>query len=346
MVGALEPGVARGCGRPQSDAPFGTVPSVNSLLETSLPLPNRRQGKVRDVYDLPPAAQGRAGAPSGPRLLIVATDRISAFDVVMPTPIPGKGRILTDISTRWFSLIAQRKLTPTHLITTDVREVPGLSDAERESLRGRVTIARRCRVVPVECVVRGYLDGSGWNEYSANGRVCGVALPAGLKRGDRLPQPIFTPATKEAVGKHDENIDFDKACAIAGAAVMTRLRDVSIALYREAHGYAVAKGLILADTKFEFGYPVDASGADTGEAPILIDEALTPDSSRYWDATKWKPGGEQASFDKQFLREYLLRLVERGAWNKQAPGPALPADVVEGTRARYESVLRQLFGGE
>lgn len=320
------------------------MPGVNSLLETTLSFANRRQGKVRDVYDLPDARQERTGAPAGPRLLIVATDRISAFDVVMPTPIPGKGRLLTDISTRWFGLIAQRKLAATHLITTDVREVPGLTEAEQHALRGRVMIARRCRVVPVECVVRGYLDGSGWNEYAAAGKVCGVALPAGLKRGDRLPHPIFTPATKEAVGRHDENIDFDAACAIAGADVMTHLRDVSIQIYREAHGYAAGKGLILADTKFEFGFPVDASGADTGEAPIVVDEALTPDSSRYWDAAKWQPGGEQPSFDKQFLREHLLRLVARGQWNKQAPGPELPEDVVEGTRERYESVLRRLFG--
>lgn len=331
---------------PQAGGHLGTVRSVESLLETTLPLANRRRGKVRDVYDLPAARQDRAGAQPGPRLLIVATDRISAFDVVMPTPIPGKGRLLTDISARWFSFIGQRKLTATHLITTDVREIPGLSESERESLRGRVMIARRCRVVPVECVVRGYLDGSGWSEYSANGRVCGVALPTGLRRGDRLPSPIFTPATKEAIGKHDENIDFERACAIAGAEVMTRLRDVSLSIYREAHGFARSRGLILADTKFEFGFPVDEAGADTGEAPILIDEALTPDSSRYWDAAKWAPGGEQASFDKQFLREHLLRLVAQGAWNKQAPGPELPEDVVEGTRARYESVLRQLFGGQ
>ncbi len=320
---------------------------MSDLIETRLRLPNRRRGKVRDIYDLPPDPQPRAGSPAvagAPRLLIVATDRISAFDVVMPTPITGKGRLLTEIAARWFSLIAVRRLAPTHLITTDVREVPALDAAQRDELRGRVMIGRRCRVVPIECVVRGYLDGSGWNEYQHNGAVCGVPLPPGLRRGDRLPTPIFTPATKEEVGRHDENIDFDRACAVVGAEVMTRLRDISLTIYREAHGYALAKGLILADTKFEFGFPVDAEGRATGEAPILIDEALTPDSSRFWDAARWAPGGEQVSFDKQFLREYLLRLVERGLWDRQAPGPELPAEVVEGTRARYQEVRDRLFG--
>lgn len=317
------------------------------VIETALELPNRRRGKVRDIYDLPPDPTPLAGRPAmsgAPRLLIVATDRISAFDVVMPTPIPGKGRLLTEIAARWFSLIAARRLAPTHLITTDVREIPGLDAARRDELRGRVMIGRRCRVVPIECVVRGYLDGSGWNEYQEKGEVCGVSLPPGLRRGDRLPHPIFTPATKEEIGRHDENIDFDRACDAAGAEVMTRLRDISMKIYREAHGYALAKGLILADTKFEFGFPVDAEGRETGEAPILIDEALTPDSSRFWDAAKWAPGGEQASFDKQFLREYLLRLVAKGKWNKQAPGPELSAEIVEGTRARYQEVRDRLFG--
>ncbi len=310
---------------------------MDALTRTNLPLPGRREGKVRDIYDLPPES------PGGPaRLLIVATDRISAFDVVMPTPIPGKGRLLTEVSARWFEFIREKRLAPTHVITGDVSGVPGLAPGERDAIRGRASVVRRCRVVPVECVVRGYLDGSGWGEYRQTGEVCGVALPPGLRRGDRLPEPIFTPATKEAVGVHDQNITFERACEIAGADVMRHLREMSLAIYRAAHEYSAGRGLFLADTKFEFGMPEGARGEAASE-PILVDEALTPDSSRYWDASAWNPGGEQVSFDKQFLREFLNRLVDQGRWNKQPPGPDLPADVVEGTLARYRAVRDRLF---
>jgi phosphoribosylaminoimidazole-succinocarboxamide synthase len=321
-------------------------------LETALPLP-RRQGKVRDVFDLPPDPRTGAG-----RLLMVASDRISAFDVVMPTPIAGKGALLTRVSILWFDLIRARGLVPTHLITTDLG---GLADEgvltreQARGLEGRSMIVRRARVVPIECVARGYLDGSGWNEYREAGAVCGVTLPPGLKRGDRLPTPIFTPATKEAVGTHDINVDFATAAvatdawlatspgmvrgrplAASGRALMERLRDLTLAIYAMAHEHARARGLILADTKFEFGFD-----EATGEL-MLVDEVLTPDSSRYWDAQKWTPGGEQASFDKQFLREYLNGLTAAGTWDKKPPGPALPPDVVRGTVARYEEVRRRL----
>lgn len=312
---------------------------MDAVFETRLPLPNRRQGKVRDIYELPE----ERGGPAGGGLLIVASDRISAFDVVMPTPIVGKGRLLTDISTRWFDFIHQRGLAPTHLVSTSVAGITGISDADRASLEGRSMIARRCRVVPIECVVRGYLDGSGWVDYQATGSVCGVALPKGLQRGDRLPSPIFTPATKEEMGAHDQNIDFERACGAVGRDVMERLRSISMGIYNAAHAYAESRGVILADTKFEFGFPFDASGR-AGAEPMLIDEVLTPDSSRYWDARLWQPGKEQASFDKQFLREYLNGLVAQGKWNKQAPGPSLPGDIVSGTLARYEEAVRRLFG--
>lgn len=312
---------------------------MDAVFETRLPLPNRRQGKVRDIYELP---EDRGGPPGG-GLLIVASDRISAFDVVMPTPIAGKGRLLTDISTRWFEFIRQRGLAPTHLVSTSVAGITGISEVNRVSLEGRSMIARRCRVVPIECVVRGYLDGSGWVDYQATGSVCGVGLPKGLRRGDRLQQPVFTPATKEEMGAHDQNIDFERACGAVGRDVMERLRTMSLEIYNAAHAYAESRGVILADTKFEFGFPLDAAGGVGGEV-MLIDEVLTPDSSRYWDAARWQPGHEQASFDKQFLREYLNSLVGQGKWDKQAPGPSLPDEVMAGTLARYREALRRLFG--
>jgi len=279
-------------------------------------------------------------------LLVVATDRISAFDVVMPTPIPGKGRILSGMSVAWFAMVERWGVAKTHLLSTDVAEVPGLEGADLRMLTGRSMIVRRCEVVPVECVARGYIEGSGWKEYQETGRVCGITLPAGLRRGDALPTPIFTPATKERLGKHDENVPFDRAAEIAGRSTMDLLREMTMAIYMRAHAYAKERGVILADTKFEFGFPVDASGARIGKDPILIDEALTPDSSRYWDAGKWKPGGEQVSFDKQFLREYLQGLVDRKQWNKSAPGPALPDAVVRGTLDRYERIRELLFGAD
>jgi phosphoribosylaminoimidazole-succinocarboxamide synthase len=312
-----------------------------AVFETRLPLPGRRQGKVRDVYELPPMQPGGV-----PRLLIVATDRISAFDVVMPTPIPGKGILLTAISAAWFRFIEQRGLVATHVLPgplADALKGVGLSREHREMLEGRTTVARRCRVVPVECVVRGYLAGSGWVEYQAHGTVCGVALPPGLRQGDRLPEAIFTPATKAEQGEHDENISFERACEIAGRGVMERLRSISLAIFGAASAHALQRGVILADTKFEFGFPLDAQGRDDGE-PILVDEALTPDSSRFWPADEWRPGQEQPSFDKQYLREHLLRLVAQGQWAKQPPAPALPEEVVRNTRARYEEAARRLFG--
>ncbi len=314
-----------------------------ALLQTDLPWPNKRQGKVRDVYDLPAAKPG-----GEPRLLIIATDRISAFDVVMPTPIAGKGQLLTEISTRWLEFIQSRRLARTHLLSTRVEDLPwsGIDASKaagmRRDLAGRITIARRCRVIPVECVVRGYLEGSGWKEYQATGSVCGVRLPAGLRQCDRLPEPIFTPATKAPQGQHDENISFARARELVGTPTMTVLRDQSIAIYRAAAEYALARGIIIADTKFEFGLPVDERGEPTSTEPILIDEALTPDSSRFWPADDYAPGRAQRSYDKQFLREYLESLVARGEWNKQAPGPALPPEIVAATLDRYAQARDRL----
>jgi phosphoribosylaminoimidazole-succinocarboxamide synthase len=305
------------------------------LLATNLPLAGRRQGKVRDLYDLPPAGPGQPA-----RVLIIATDRISAFDVVMPTPIPGKGRILTQISTRWFEMIERAGLCETHTLSTNASDIPGLTEAQRAPLVGRIVIAQRCRVIPVECVVRGYLAGSGWVEYQAGGAVCGVPLPPGLRNGDRLPEPIFTPATKAELGAHDENIDFDRACDIAGAETMTQLRDISIAIYKMAHEHARKRGVVLADTKFEFGFTEGELGH---ERLLLVDEALTPDSSRFWPGDAWSPGREQESFDKQFVRNYLLGLVRDGHWKKQAPGPVLPDEIVERTLERYQTAAHLLF---
>ncbi len=315
-----------------------------AVFETRLPLPNRRQGKVRDIYDLPPAG----GEPGG--VLIVASDRLSAFDVVMRTPIPGKGLILTDMSRRWFDLISQQRLAETHVVSFDAADLKrwGVSAADAEALAGRVCIGRRCEVIPVECVVRGYLDGSGWKEYRETGRICGIELPPGLKRGSRLPEPIFTPATKAEMGEHDENIDYERACSIAGEGVMEHLREVSHRIYAAAHEYASQRGVILADTKFEFGFPLNADGVRTGEAPIVVDEVLTPDSSRYWPAEHWKPGGEQLSYDKQFVRDYLQELTDQGKWDKspdsEGLGPELPDEVVLGTQRRYREALESLFG--
>lgn len=333
-----------------ANAPLGPDSSpAGPLTGTDLPLPGKRSGKVRDVYDLPPAE------PGGPeRTLLVASDRLSAFDVVLPTPITGKGAMLTGLSAAWFALIRSWGIIPDHLLSTDAATVPSLSDAERAAITGRCMIGRRCRVVPIECVARGYLEGSGWADYQATGTICGVPLPPGLKQADRLPQPIFTPATKAEQGEHDQNITFEQGCAIVGEPMMARLRDATLRIYQNAHDYAASRRVILADTKFEFGVPVEimpdpprspeAWSAHAGQA-ILIDEALTPDSSRYWPAESWKPGQAQASFDKQFVREYLQKLVNNGQWNKAAPGPALPPEVVAGTVQRYQEAWDRLFGG-
>ncbi len=329
---------------------------VSSLLPD---FPLVRRGKVREVFRLPtiapvsapsapttpntqtatpPLASPSLAAPEG-RLLMVASDRISAFDVVMPTPIPGKGRLLTEISAWWFAFLQSRGICQSHLISTDAPDIDaavGPDPKVRSYLRGRSTICRACEVIPVECVVRGYLEGSGWKEYQATGSVCGVSLPAGLKQCDKLPEPIFTPATKAAVG-HDENISFDHAAELIGLETAAVVRDLSLSIYKAASQHALSRGIIIADTKFEFGIPV-ADLERAGRAwvpPILIDEAITPDSSRFWPARDYKPGKAQKSFDKQFLREYLEELAAAGTWDKNAPGPELPEAVIAGTLARY-----------
>jgi len=281
---------------------------MSVLLSTDLPFPVFRRGKVRDVYDL------------GKQLLIVASDRISAFDCVMPEGIPDKGKILTAVAAYWFA--ATEDLVPNHF-----RGNPGWPanlEPYRVALAGRAVIVEKTRPLPVECVVRGYLAGSGWKEYQVNGRVCGVNLPSGLRLADRLPQPIFTPATKAEEG-HDENIPFEQMAEIVGADLAVRLRELSLALYGRGAELAAERGILLADTKFEFGL------SDAGEL-ILIDEALTPDSSRYWLADSWAPGGNPPSLDKQFLRDYLETL---DGWDKQPPAPHLPEAIVAGIRERY-----------
>ena len=281
---------------------------MSILLSTDLPFPIFRRGKVRDVYDL------------GNRLLIVATDRISAFDCVMPEGIPDKGRILTAVAAYWFA--ATQDLVPNHFRGDP--EWPAELGPFHEALAGRAVVVEKTSPLPVECVVRGYLAGSGWKEYQAGGAVCGVPLPPGLRLADRLPEPIFTPATKAEEG-HDENIPFERMAEIVGGEQATRLRDLSLALYRRGSELAAGRGILLADTKFEFGL------SSAGEL-ILIDEALTPDSSRYWLADSWAPGRTPPSLDKQFLRDYLETL---DGWDKQPPAPHLPAEVVAGVRARY-----------
>jgi len=306
---------------------------MQGLFETRLNLPGPRRGKVRDVYELPD--------DTGERLLIVATDRISAFDVVMPTAIVGKGRVLTRLSTFWLRFIEQAGICRTHLISEDVGQVPdaafGTGGTPRDVLAERITIARRARVIPIECVVRGYLEGSGWKEYQASGSVCGVQLPSGLKQCDKLPQPIFTPATKEEQGRHDENISFERASTLVGGPLMERLREVSLQIYNKAADHAAARGVIIADTKFEFGLEGD------NPEPMLVDEALTPDSSRFWPAADYQPGRAQRSFDKQYLREYLETLVAKGEWNKQAPGPVIPESVAKATLQKYEEAAERLM---
>lgn len=324
-----------------SGSPTAVTPATGAVFETRLNLPGLRQGKVRDVYDLPAGGEG-------PRLLIVATDRISAFDVVMPTPIAGKGRLLTELSLFWLRFIERKGICKTHLISGDVDAVPSTAFAAggttRDELSGRITIARKAKVIPIECVVRGYLEGSGWKEYQATGSVCGVRLPSGLRQCDKLPEPIFTPATKEELGKHDENISFERACEIVGTPTMATLKRFSLEVYKAASVHAAAREIIIADTKFEFGHVVDANGkVDKSSDPILIDEALTPDSSRFWPAATYTPGKAQQSYDKQFLREYLESLVAKNAWNKQAPGPTLPAEIASKTLAKYREARDSLI---
>lgn len=311
------------------------APIEYSVRRTDLNLPERREGKVRDLYRVPSVDSGKSA------MLLIATDRLSAFDVVLPTDIPGKGRLLTEIATFWLRKIEKAGLCRSHLISTDPACIPNSAfegvSTTRDDLQGRCMIGRLCRVVPVECVVRGYLEGSGWKDYQRTGSVCGVPLPAGMKQCDRMPEPIFTPATKAEQGMHDENISFEVACDIAGRGLMERLRELSLAIYRLASEHAEQRGIIIADTKFEFGIPLEG-----GHDPILIDEALTPDSSRFWPADDYQPGRAQRSFDKQFVREYLETLVSSGKWNKTPPGPELPESVVRGTLDRYREACERL----
>jgi phosphoribosylaminoimidazole-succinocarboxamide synthase len=290
---------------------------AKTLLQSSLPLPVRR-GKVRDVYDL------------GDTLLIVATDRISAFDCVMPNGIPDKGRLLTALSLFWFEMFS--KEFPNHLIATDVSDYPGGVRAYTDQLTGRSMLVKKAQVIPIECVARGYITGSGWKEYLASGTVCGIKLQPGLKQCDKLPEAIFTPATKEESG-HDLNIDFAETSQRIGAKTADELRRRTLSLYAKAAEHARPRGVIIADTKFEFGVMSDGS-------IILIDEVLTPDSSRFWPADQYAPGRDQPSFDKQFVRNYL----EKQTWDKNPPAPALPEEVVEGTRKRYVHAYEMLTG--
>ena len=300
------------------------------VMETDLGLPNKRSGKVRDLYDveLPDGEQG---------LLIVATDRVSAFDVVLANGPAGKGIVLTQISKFWFDHFAG--VIDDHLISTDPADVPGLTAAEQALLDRRMMLCRRTRVLPVECIARGYLAGSGWKDYQRDGKVCGIDLPPGLVNGDRLSKPLFTPSTKAETG-HDENISFAQGAAIVGDETMAWLQEKTLRLYGLARDYAFERGIVLADTKFEFGTHADRT------EPILIDEIFTPDSSRFWPADRWLPGQEQPSFDKQYVRDYLETLVADGRWDKTAPGPALPDAVLANTLARYLEAYRRLTGTE
>jgi phosphoribosylaminoimidazole-succinocarboxamide synthase len=292
-------------------------PQMNAVVsQTNFPgLKLRGRGKVRDIYEL------------DDRLLIVATDRLSAFDVVLPTPIPDKGRVLTQLSVFWFEKLAD--VVPHHVITAT--DFTGELAPYAESLRGRAMLVRKTDPAPIECVVRGYIVGSGWKDYQKTGKICGIPLPAGLRESDRLPEPIFTPSTKATTG-HDENISFEETVERVGRKLAERLRDVSLEIYKRAVEHAAARGIIIADTKFEFGLQ--------GDQLIWIDEALTPDSSRFWPADQYQPGRSQPSFDKQYVRDYL----EQIGWNKQPPAPALPPEVVKATTAKYREAYERITG--
>jgi phosphoribosylaminoimidazole-succinocarboxamide synthase len=294
--------------------PFGAAMRV--VRETNFTgLSPAARGKVRDIYD------------AGDKLLIVATDRLSAFDVILPTPIPDKGRVLTQLSLFWFDLL--QDVIPNHVLSAT--KFPAPFDAYLEELAGRSMLVRKTVPLPIECVVRGYVSGSGWKDYQRTGEICGNALPPGLRESDRLPEPIFTPATKAATG-HDENISFERVASLIGRERARQVRDVSLEIYGRAVRYAEPRGILLADTKFEFGLLKDEL--------IWIDEALTPDSSRFWPAAQYKPGGPQPSFDKQFVRDYL----ESIHWPKTPPGPELPPEVVDATRSKYREAYRILTG--
>ena len=301
---------------------------ADALLATDLALPNKRTGKVRDLYDVTLASGDEA-------LLIIATDRISAFDVVMQNGLPGKGVVLTQISKFWFDHFDG--VINHHLLSTDVADVPGLTNAQQQALSGRIMLCRKTEVVPIECIARGYITGSGWKDYQNSGAVCGIELPAGLRNSDRLAEPLFTPSTK-AVDGHDENISFAEGAAVVGEELMQWLSEKTLSLYSSARDYAGERGIILADTKFEFGQ-LDGAGE-----PLLIDEMFTPDSSRFWPADDWEPGREQVSFDKQIVRNYLETVVASGKWDKSPPGPELPAQVIERGIARYLEAYHLLTG--
>lgn len=291
----------------------------NAVYQTQLESLNKiKQGKVRDIYDL------------GDCLLMVATDRLSAFDVILPDPIPDKGKVLTQISVFWFNLMSE--FVPHHLVEWDVAQFPPECQPYRDILAGRSMLVKKVEPLPIECVVRGYISGSGWKSYQKDGTVCGIALPEGLQESEKLPKPLFTPSTKEEVGLHDINISFEEAADRIGHESAAKVRDLSLSIYKKGVQVAAEKGIIIADTKFEFGM-LD------GEI-VLIDEVLTPDSSRFWPQSAYVPGGPQPSFDKQYVRDYLLSIQ----FNKQPPGPRLPETVIQQTRDKYVDALKLLTG--
>jgi len=291
----------------------------HAVFETDFPDLNLlKKGKVRDIYDLDDS------------LLMVTTDRLSAFDVVMPDPIPDKGKILTQISLFWFEVM--KPLVPNHLISSNVDDYPSSCKPYAEDLRGRSMLVKKTEPLPIECVVRGYISGSGWKSYQETGDICGIKLPEGLKESDKLPEPIFTPSTKAEIGLHDINIDFEEAAKKIGRTLADKVKEFSLEIYKKGAEFADKKGIIIADTKFEFGLNENEI--------ILIDEVLTPDSSRFWPKETYKPGGPQKSFDKQYLRDYLISIN----YNRKPPGPSLPADVIRNTRNKYMEALK-LFTG-
>jgi len=290
---------------------------IKTILETQMPeLTLMARGKVRDIYDL------------DDKLLLVATDRLSAFDVVLPDPIPDKGRVLNQISIFWFSQMAS--LLPNHLISAEVKDFPEICGQYADILKDRSMLVKKTTPLPIECIVRGYISGSGWKDYRQTGGICGIELPSGLQESDRLPEPIFTPSTKAEAGEHDANIDFEAAAALIGGDLAEKIKSLSLAIYKRGADLAAKKGIIIADTKFEFG--------KIGEEIFLIDEVLTPDSSRFWPKANYTPGGPQQSFDKQFVRDYLISIN----WNQCPPAPKLPEKVIEHTRQKYLEALNQL----